>query len=126
NAQARQSAGSVPVHLTVENLTLPAERHLHFTAPLEWSTLTALHPAEFEPVTPRLLSRSDPRIAATLQLLDDYLQLAHENKADFFIPRLQPIVKWPLGKMPEVGWSDFDSIVSPWLTGKVFADRTPV
>jgi len=126
DAQGQQSAGVVPVHLTIENLTLPAERHLHFTAPLDWPTLTAINPSEFEALTPRLLSRGDGRIVAMLRILDGYIELAHDNKSDLFVPRLQPIVKWPLGKLPEVDWTNFDSVVSPWLTGKAFADRTPV
>ncbi len=124
--QGRQSAGSVPIRLTVENLTLPTQPHLHFTAPLNWPILTALHPGEFEGVTPRLLSRADPRRAALVNVLDQYLQLAHENKADLYVPRLQPIVKWPLAKPPEADWSGFDSITRPWLTGSAFSDHLPV
>ena len=123
--QGRQSAGSVPIKLTIENLTLPTEPHLHFAAPLNWAPLTALYPGLFEAVTPRLLTRADPRHAALVELLDRYVELAHENKADLFVPKLQPIVKWPLAKMPQADWSGFDSLAGPWLTGNAFSDRVP-
>jgi hypothetical protein len=126
DAQTSESAAAVAIHLSVEDLTLPTERHLHFSGPLQWSSLLQWYPDAFEPVTPRLLDRSDPRFATTVAILDQYMQLAHENGTDFFIPRLQPIVKWPLAKMPEVDWTSFDSVASDWLTGKAFADNTPV
>jgi hypothetical protein len=125
DVQGNQSAGSVPIHLKVEDLSLPDESHLHYVSALDWNDLVRLHPSLFEALTPRLLSRKDPRIANMLAMLDSYMQLAHENKADFFLPRLQPVVKWPVGKLPEVDWSDFDSMVYPWLTGKGFTDHHP-
>ncbi len=125
DAVDHQSAGVVPVKLTVQNLTLPAEPHLHFSAPLDWDALAALQP-QLQPIKPRLLSRSNSAMAPAIDLLDRYLQLAHENKTDFFIPRLQPIVKWPLGRPPDVDWTDFDSMVEPWFTGRAFADHQPV
>jgi hypothetical protein len=42
------------------------------------------------------------------------------------VPRLQPIVKWPAGKAPQVQWEEFDTITAPWLSGSGFADKIPV
>jgi hypothetical protein len=111
-----ESAGSVPVHLAIENLSLPVEPHLHFAAELDWQTLSEVSPEIFNGIPPRLLHRGDPRHAGLIRLLDACMELAHANKTDLFIPRLQPVVKWPLGRMPEVEWDDFDSVVGPWIS----------
>jgi hypothetical protein len=121
-----QPIGSLPIHLTVDNVTLPDEPHLHFAAPLDWDALVAIYPDLFQGMMPRLMNRSDASRRAVLDRINAYLQLAHQNKADFYVPRLQPIVKWPLGKRPETDWTDFDSVVSPWLTGSAFTDHRPV
>ena len=126
DSHASQTTGEMPVRLSVENLTLPSESHLHFAAPLDWDTLVSSHSALFQGITPRLLNRSDPGRIAVLRKIDSYLQLAHENRADFYVPRLQPVVKWPLGKSPQADWSDFDSVVAPWLNGHAFSDRQPI
>jgi hypothetical protein len=126
DAQNARVLSSVPVALTIENLTLPTERHLHFSAPLQWSALEQWHPDQFIPLTPRLISRGDSRFAGPLKTLDQYLQLAHDNGADLYIPRLQPGVKWPLGKPPEVDWTDFDSVAQDWLNGRAFSDNAPI
>jgi hypothetical protein len=126
DARGGESAGAVPVRLTVENITLPAEPHLHFAAPLDWNTLAGISPDIFGSVTPRLLHRGDPRSMPVIALFDSCIQLAHENKTDVFIPRIEPIVKWPLAKMPEVDWSAFDSVVGPWFTASAFADHMPM
>ena len=121
-----ESAGAVPVRLTVENITLPTEPHLHFAAPLDWDTLAAAAPELFGAVTPRLLHRGDARCTPVIALLDSCTQLAHENKTDLFIPRLEPIVKWPLARLPQVDWSAFDSVVGPWFTAVEFSDHAPI
>jgi hypothetical protein len=126
DARGGESAGAVPVRLAVENITLPAEPNLHFAAPLDWDTLAAASPDLFASVTPRLLHRGDPRSAPAIGLLDDCIQLAHENKTDVYVPRLAPIVKWPLARMPEVDWSSFDSVVGPWFNATAFTDHVPM
>ena len=110
----------------VENVTLPIERHLHFSAPLDWETLAKFYPDYFAVVAPRLMNRTDESRLAVLRKIESYLQLAHQDKADFYVPRLQPVVKWPLGKPPEADWHDFDSVVEPWLNGTAFSDRLPI
>ena len=42
-----------------------------------------------------------------------------------YVPRLQPVVKW-IGVNPSVTWDDLDTVISPWLNGDAFADRTPL
>lgn len=125
DARGGESAGAVPVQLNVKTITLAVEPHLHFSVDLDWQTLATLSPDLFGSIPPRLLRRGEERDAAIVRLLDAYVELAHENKTDLSIPRLQPIVKWPLGKMPEVDWNDFDSVVTPWLTGRAFKDQNP-
>jgi len=57
-----------------------------------------------------------------MAVLDEIAKLAQSNRAEVVIPQLQPIVKWPSGRAPEIQWSEFDSVVSPWLRGNAFED----
>ncbi len=115
----------VAVNLTVADLTLPAAPALAVAAPMEWAALSAGSPGVFEGVTPRLLSRTDPAHAAAVATLDGYARLAHENRVSAYVPRLQPVVKWPPDAPPVADWSDFDAVAGPWLDGTAFADRVP-
>ncbi len=126
DARGGESAGCAAVHLTIADLTLPTESHLHFAVDLNWQSLATLDDPAIQAIQPRLLRRSDPRDSAAIAQLDQCIELGHENKTDLFVTGLQPIVKWPLGKAPEVFWTDFDSLVSPWFTGLAFADHQPI
>ncbi len=115
--------GSVPVTLSVADLSLPDSTHLRLAAPLDWSAVAALHPKAFAGVMPRLVTRHG---SAAVNVLDGYVRAAHENRAGLFVDRLQPIVKWPPGRPPSADWADYDGVVGPWLDGSAFADRRPV
>jgi hypothetical protein len=128
DSRGGESAGTANVHLTVSNVTLPSESHLHFAANLHWADLLGNVDQSGSTIKPPLLRRGDglPAHAEAITLLDQYIQLGHENKTDIFVTDLEPIVKWPLGKPPEIYWADLDSLVAPWLTGRGFADHQPV
>ncbi len=117
--------GTVPVTLSVADLTLPAVPRLRVTARVDWATLAADRPAAYADVVPRLLSRRDPACAAAVADLDAYQRLAHEHRLDLSVDRVQPIVKWPAGRPPAVDWTDFDAVAGPWLDGSAFADGRP-
>lgn len=123
---AKRPIYSVPVNLTVHDFVIPDERHLLMVTQLRWETLLRLFPDRFEAVTDRLLNRRDDRYAAAIRTLDEIVTLAQAHRTQVVIPRLQPTVKWPANQRPQVDWSDFDSVVTPWLTGQMFADRTPL
>ena len=117
---------TVPLKMTVHDFVLSDERHLVMVSQLEWRDLERLYPERFEAVTPRLMNRNDPRYGDALRTLDQIVTLAQQHRAQVVIPKIQPIVKWPAGKPPQVDWENFDSIVMPWMKGEVFADKTPV
>jgi hypothetical protein len=117
---------SVPLRLNVYDFVLPDERHLMMVGAVEWDDLARLYTDRFEAVTPRLMNRGDQRYGAAIRTLDQLVALAQVNRAQVFIPRLQPTVKWPSGAPPVVSWDDYDSIVNPWLRGEVFPDKQPV
>jgi hypothetical protein len=118
--------GIVPVSLTVHDFVLPDERHLVMVSQVKWETLQRLWPDRFEAITPRLVNRSDERYAPAVRTMDDLVTLAQRHRAQVVFPRLQPTVKWPPGASPQIDWSDFDSVVTPWLNGTLFDDRTPL
>jgi hypothetical protein len=59
-------------------------------------------------------------------VLDQLESLAEANRTVAFVPRLQPTVKWSIAERPQVDWTDFDTVVSPWLNGDGFADKAPL
>lgn len=117
---------SLSLQLEVYDFVIPDERHLLMVNRLDWDSLLHIYPDRFEAITARLVNRNDKRYAAAVSTLDQLIKLAHENRVDIVVPRLQPTVKWPAGSAPVVDWSDFDTVASPWLDGSAFSDRTPV
>jgi hypothetical protein len=117
---------TTPLSVNVYDFVLPDERHLHMVGRIEWDSLEALYPDLFETTTPEYMSRTAPKYAAAIKLLDQLVSLAHEHRTTVVVPRLQPIVKWPANQPPQVDWTEFDTIVEPWLSGGGFADHIPV
>lgn len=116
----------VEVKLTVWDFVLSDERHLQMIGQLSWTDLQKHFIDRFETVAPRLLSRNNPQHKPAVESLDALVKLAQEHRLQVVIPRLQPTVKWPAGKPPELDWTDFDSVVRPWMTGEAFADKVPL
>ena len=124
--QGNDAVSTVPVQLDVHNFVLPDERHLVMAGNVEWDDLVRLFPDRFEAVRPARLSRTEPAYARPVQTLDQVVALAQQHRLAVNIGRLQPVVKWPAGKPPEVTWRDYDGLVAPWLSGAGFADRVPL
>ncbi|HEX4054912.1 MAG TPA: hypothetical protein VHX86_11660 [Tepidisphaeraceae bacterium] len=116
----------VQVSLHVFDFAIPQDRHLLMVSDINWDRLRQLYPDNFEAITPRLMNRDDHTYAAAIKTLDQLVSLAERNRTEVVAPRLQPTVKWPVTETPEVDWSDFDTIVSPWLSGDAFADKAPL
>jgi hypothetical protein len=117
---------ALPVKLRVYDFVLPDDRHLNLVGEIDWESLSRLYPSRFEAVTPRFVNRSDPRYAPVVKTLDQLMTVAQAHRVEVVVPRLQPTVKWPGGRPPQVTWDDFDSLVGPWLRGEMFADKTPL
>ncbi|MFT3787975.1 MAG: hypothetical protein QM770_17695 [Tepidisphaeraceae bacterium] len=117
---------SLPLKLTVYNFVIGEDRDLQLVGELPWDQLTQLFPESFEAVTPRLISRGDPRYAKSITTVDTLIGLAQKHRVSVYIDRLQPTVKWPPGGAPDVSWGDFDGLVGPWLDGSAFPDNQPI
>lgn len=117
---------SLAARVQVLDFVLPDERRLQIVADVPWDDLRRLYPTEFETITPRLLRRNDPAYEPAVSVLDQFMKVAHEHRVQLFVPRLQPTVKWPAGRPPEIDWRDFDSVVKPWLNGDAFENRVPL
>jgi hypothetical protein len=124
--RSKQALTTLPVRLRVYDFVMPDERHLLMVSRLNWETLIQHYPDRMEAITPRLMNREDPRYKAAIRTMDQLITLAHAHRAQVVVPRLQPTVKWPANRPPQVDWRDFDSTVSPWLTGEMFGDKTPL
>ncbi len=114
----------VQTSLRVLDFVVPDQRHLLMVSQIDWKSLQRLYSDRFEAITPRLMSRKDQTYAPPIHALDQLITLAQSNRAEVVFPRLQPTVKWPSGELPQVDWSDFDSVVAPWLNGDAFPDKT--
>jgi hypothetical protein len=117
---------TLPVSLHVYDFAIPQQRHLQMVSEINWDRLQQLYPDAFEAITPRLMNRANPTYAAPIKILDQLVQMAEQNRVEVVVPRLQPTVKWLIAQTPQVDWSDFDTVVSPWLSGDAFADKTPL
>ncbi len=117
---------SIPMRLKIEDFAIPNERKLALVAELKWDTLIRHWQDRFEVIRPNLLSRNDKKQARAVETLDQIMLLAAEHRAQVYIPRLQPLVKWPSGQPPVIDWTMFDSILTPWITGQAFPDRIGV
>ncbi|MCS7032821.1 MAG: hypothetical protein NZ561_02375, partial [Phycisphaerae bacterium] len=126
NDTRTSAISSVPVRLTVHDFVLPDERHLVLCGLIDWSALTRNFPDRFESVRPMRLGRGLPEFARTIDTLDKLVLLAQEHRLVVNFSRLQPVVKWPAGKPPEINWSAYDQLVAPWLRGEGFADKVPL
>ncbi len=117
---------NVLIKLTVDDIVISDERHLLLTGPIDWQRLTQLYPEQFKSIPPHLLSRKNAQCAAAVKVLDQLVELAQAHRVQPFVPRLQPLVKWPSGKPVQIDWAEFDAIVSPWLKGSAFRDTIPL
>jgi len=122
----RDVLSSVDLRLTVFDFVLPDKRHLVMVSQIEWASLARHFPDRFEAITTRLINRTEPRYEPAVRTIDQLIRLAQAHRADVVVPRLQPTVKWPSGQPPQIDWSDFDSLVGPWLNGDAFADKVPL
>jgi len=116
----------IPISLHIYDFAIPVDPHLTMLSRIDWQSLEQLYPDQFEAITPRLMNRSDSIYTPAIQTLDQLVDLARQNRVEAVVPRLQPTVKWPAGQAPQVDWSDFDSVVSPWLNGDGFTDQHPL
>ena len=112
--------------VNVFDFTIPQDRNLLMVSAIDWDRLQQLYPDAFEAITPRLMNRNDTRYSAAIDVLDKLEQLAAANRTEVVVPRLQPTVKWSIADRPLVDWSDFDSVVSPWLNGDGMPDKSPL
>lgn len=117
---------SIPVSVRVHDFVMPDERHLNLVGQIEWESLTRLYTNRFEAVTPRLMNRGDPRYLPAVQTLDQLVKLAQAHRVQVVVPAIQPTAKWPSGRPPAVSWTEFDSVVAPWLNGTLFDDKVPL
>ncbi len=115
-----ESLATANVRLTVYDFSLPEERHLALASQLNWDDLQRLWPSQFEAITPRLLSRDDPRHAAAIKTLDELMALANAHRLNPIASRLQPTVKWPAGSLPQIDWSEYDALVNPWIGSSAY------
>ena len=109
----------LPLPIVSRGFDLPAYPTLTPFAVQSWDDLAETFTEEFAGVEARTVSRSDPAHAGAVSVLDDLIALARQDGLEVHLPDVAPHVTWPPGGVPEIDWSDYDALVSPWLAGSV-------
>ncbi len=117
---------TIKLTVQVNDFVLPDDRHLNMVGNIDWDVLKRHWPDRFEVIRPALFNRTSSNQRSAVKTLDELMKVAQEHRVQLQIPRLQPTVKWPSGQPVVIDWSDYDSIVAPWLTGEAFADKVPI
>ncbi len=125
-AAVRVPLASVGFNVSVMDFVLPDDRHLVMVGELPWETLKRHWSSQFEVIEPHLLSRTDKNHQQAIATIDQMQTLAQAHRAQIYLPRLQPTVKWPALQPPQIDWSDFDGLLTPWMNGSAFPDRVPL
>jgi len=79
-----------------------------------------------EPFVPYRMDPSDPNVRSGLVVIRDLMTLAHEHRVDLFDRELKPQLKRDRDGNVVLDWEDYDSIVTPYLSGSAFADHIGV
>lgn len=127
DAKGRAIGAALPLSINVYDFALPVARHLQMVGKADWDRLGALYPDQFgDTITPSLINRADPRYRKTISTLDQMMSLSEQRRALLVLPGLRPTVKWPAAAVPQLDWSEFDSLLGPWMSGELFPDRVPL
>lgn len=113
----------LPLRLLLDDLALSEVPDFSLYGQVRWDDLVRLFPETFMGIEPRLLSRLNARHVVATERLDQIVRLAREHRLDVGFDRLTPTVKYTPREGLQVDWSDYDSVVIPWLTGEIDPSR---
>jgi hypothetical protein len=117
---------SLGVSLTVHDFVLPDERPIAAAGGFDHQTLLSALMPGWPGGERRHLDRSDPQVRQGLVLMRQLMKLAHEHRLDLFDTRLAPVLKRDAQGDIKLDWTDYDAIVTPYLTGGAFEDGVAV
>lgn len=109
----------VPFRLLLDDLALSDVPDFSLYGQVTWDDLMRLFPAAFKGIEPRLLTRRDGKHVLATERMDQIVRLAREHRLDIGFDRLSPTVKNTPREGLSIDWSDYDSVVIPWLTGEI-------
>jgi hypothetical protein len=115
---------ALPLSLTIVDLALSDTPAFSLVGRVDWADLVRMWPGVFPDIEPRLLSRLDGKHIPAIERLDQLTRLARDHRLELSFPALSPTVKVTPREGTSIDWSDYDSIVLPWLTGELDANRT--
>jgi hypothetical protein len=117
---------SLAIDLTIRDFSLDDQPGVVMSGRLNWADLSRLYPDRFGSLSPAWLSRTEPRYADAVAVLDEMESIARENRLQVVVPRLQPLAKWSPGQAAQLDWSAFDNLAKPWLDGGQTSTTYPV
>lgn len=112
----------IALDLVVDDLAMTGTPDFTLVGEVAWEDLRRIWPAVLGRLQPRLVSRLDPTHIPLIERMDQVVRLARENRVDVVFPALQPTVKLTPREGLRLDWSEYDSVVMPWLRGEVAGD----
>lgn len=113
---------TLPLELTVDDLTLSGSNDFAVVGEVAWDELVGAWPGVFGRVDPRLLSRLDPSHVSAVERLDQLVRLARQHRVDVSFLELAPTVKNTPREGLRLDWTEYDTVVLPWLRGEAAAE----
>lgn len=120
-------ARSVPLRLDVLDVVLPDSRALPAIGGFDHHSLfSRFIQRDGKPYQPVYLDTDNPQVKQGLGILRHMMRLAHEHRLDLFDKRIRPKINRDAHGQLHLFWTDYDTVVKPFLTGEAFDDRIGV
>lgn len=75
---------------------------------------------EGQPFAPDHLDRTEPMVRHGLEIMRQLMLLSYQHRLDLFDKTLHPAMKRKMNGEISLDWTDYDAIVTPYLTGSAF------
>lgn len=120
--EASRESASLPLELQVDDLALSGSSDFAVVGEVGWAALAAAWPDVFATIEPRWLSRLEAAHVPAVERLDQLVRLARINRLDVAFTDLAPTVKSTPREGLRLDWSEYDTVVLPWLRGEAGAE----
>ncbi|MCH7595570.1 MAG: DUF4091 domain-containing protein [Planctomycetes bacterium] len=121
------SLGSVDVELKVHAIMLPDEAEFPAIVELDYRSLFDHHLAtSSQKIAANIVDWSgDAHRSVAQSLLNSTMRMLQEHRLTPVLDGLEPTVKIDRRGEPVIDWTAYDSVVSPYMSGRVFLNRLP-
>lgn len=112
------------IELKVYDFVLPDAQPIAAVGGFDYRTVfSAFVRVDGKAYAPDRLDRRYPPVRRGLTMVRQLMTLAHAHRLDLFDRGGHPLVKRQPNGSARLDWTDYDAIVTPYLTGSAFDDR---